>query len=263
MAKKSRESKKLIKIMYFDEQAAVDALEIIDGGSALDVINKSLEKGNFSGVSAGAGKSFMGFLQFGLKGNAKREKNTIVQSKVTSTLISKFIDGVTNGSINLIETNAPKLNIQKESNAYYRDLLPMTLVVKDISAIDVDADTKAVFKGLDFDKMGTMLDSLSAYYELEGVYEKKRAIYRFNIDGLRNNYTLLDLEKVTNMRVYGLIVGKSKTMDLSFNKNMDSLINESTQVPVDFQEMIDKKVNASGEANEYPIIDVILAGIES
>lgn len=61
MAKKSRESKKLIKIMYFDEQAAVDALEIIDGGSALDVINKSLEKGNFSGVSAGAGKSFMGF----------------------------------------------------------------------------------------------------------------------------------------------------------------------------------------------------------
>lgn len=139
----------------------------------------------------------------------------------------------------------------------------MILVVKDISAIDVDADTKAVFKGLDFDKMGTMLDSLSAYYELEGVYEKKRAIYRFNIDGLRNNYTLLDLEKTTNMRVYGLIVGKSKTMDLSFNKSMDSLINESTQIPVDFQEMIDKKVNASGEANEYPIIDVILAGIES
>lgn len=256
---------KMIKIVYFDEQAAVDTLEIIDGGSALEVLNKKLEKGTALGVGGKAEKSFLDIISFGLKGNAKREKNTIIQSQVTSTLISQFLEKILDEKIKLLTIDAPKLLIQKESNAYFRNLLPMTRMVKDFSALeDVDEDTQKILRALNFDQLGESFDSFSAYYELEGVYKSRPSIFRFNIDGLRNNYSLLDLVKINRLKLYGLEVGTRKSMDLSFDKEVDDLVAKTNNEDIDFDDMKknEKKVNDE-EESEYPVIDVILAGIEA
>lgn len=257
---------KMVKVVYFDEQAAVDALEIVDGGSALEVLNKKLEKGTAFGVGGKAEKSFLDIISFGLKGNAKREKNTIVQSQVTSTLISQFLEKILDKELDLLMIDRPKLLIQRESNAYFRNLLPMTRMVKDFSALeDVDEDTQKILRALNFDQLGESFDSFSAYYELEGVYEKRPSIFRFNIDGLRNNYSLLDLVKINRLKLYGLKVGTRKSMDLSFDKEVDDLVAKSDNEDIDFDEIMkenEKKINDEKE-DEYPVIDVILAGIEA
>ena len=72
----------LVKIAYFDEQAAIDALQIVDKGSALESLSKTLEKESSIDAEGNVGKSFLGMIGFGLKGNAKRDKHTIMQSQV-------------------------------------------------------------------------------------------------------------------------------------------------------------------------------------
>lgn len=267
MTKNSKSN--LVKIVYFDEQAAVDALQVVDGGTALETLSKTLERGTGIGVEGSAGKSILGILGIGLKGNAKRDKNTIIQSQVTSTLISQFLEKVVAKKIRLLVIDEPGLRIQKESNAYFRNLLPMTHMVKDFSALDnVDEDTQQSLSVLNFDQLGESLDSFSAYYELEGLYQQKPAIFRFNIDGLRNNYSLLDLAKMDKLKIYGLIVGYKNSMNLTFDKEVNDLvaINDDEE-DFDYDEIKaqENTINAENkdENGVYPMIDVILAGIEA
>ena len=261
MTKKDQSN--LVKIVYFDEQAAIDALQVVDGGSALETLSKTLEKGNAIDADGNVGKSVLGLMGLGLKGNARREKNTIIQSQVTSTLISQFIEKVSDNKISLLTVNKPNLRIQKDSVAYFRNLLPMTHMVNDFSALeDVDEDSKRVLAALNFDQLGDSLDTFSAYYELEGIFGERFAIFRFNIDGLRNNYSLLDLAKIDCLKVYGLTVGYRDSMDLSFDKQVDDLVAE-VEDDVEYDDFKNKE-NVKNKVKEvYPMIDVILAGIES
>ena len=254
----------LVKIAYFDEQAAIDALQVIDGGSALETLSKTLEKENAFDANGNVGKSFLGLIGFGLKGNARREKNTIIQSQVTSTLISQFLEKVSENEISLLTVDDPNLRIQKESIAYFRNLLPMTHMVKDFSALEnVDEDSQRVLAALNFDQLGDSLDTFSAYYELEGTFEARPAIFRFNIDGLRNNYSLLDLAKIDRLKVYGLTVGYRDSMNLAFDKQVDDLIAEVNDEDVDYDDLKNTEDENKKGKKMYPMIDVILAGIES
>ena len=259
-----KEKSNLIKIIYFDEQAAIDALEIVEGGSALEVLNKSLEKDTLMEAGGKAGKSFFDIIGFGLKGNAKREKNTIIQSQITSTLISHFLEKILEKDIPLLIVDKPTLRIQKESNAYFRNLLPMTHMVKDFSALEsIDRDTQEALRAINFDQLGQSFDSFSAYYELEGIYDDKSAVFRFNIDGLRNNYSLLDLVKMSCLKLYGIKVGTRRSMNLTFDKEVEDLVAKIDDGDLDFDEFAEKREEKNKDIGEYPVIDVILAGIEA
>lgn len=137
-------------------------------------------------------------------------------------------------------------------------------MIKNFEAIDVDQETKNTLTAINFDHFGSALDSFSAYYELEGILDKKPAIFRFNIDGLRNNYTLLDLVKISKIKLYGLKTGELNSLDLTFNKEIEDLVPE-TNVSADF---IDRRMEFENESSKnekqrtYPLIDVVLAGVE-
>lgn len=253
----------LVKIAYFDEQAAIDSLQIVDKGSAFETLSKTLENGNSFDVGGNVGKSFFNIFGFGLKGNAKRDKNTIMQSQVTSTLISQFLEKVSVDKIRLCTVDEPKLRIQEGSIAYFRNLLPIIHMIKDFSALEnVDEESLRVLSAINFDQLGESLDSFSAYYELEGVYSGKPAIFRFNIDGLRNNYSLLDLAKIDKLKIYGLMVGFRNSINLSFDNQIDNLV-AAVDDELDFDDLNDSESEKSGTKELYPMIDVILAGIES
>ncbi|MCC9987428.1 hypothetical protein HK339_00875, partial [Streptococcus agalactiae] len=97
-------------------------------------------------------------------------------------------------------------------------------------------------------------DRLSGYYEIKGIStESKENIFRFNISGLRNNYTLSDLTKM-DVKLYGIKVGEVDSIDLSFDTMIDRLSNQrQSQVGADFDdEQVTEKI---------PIYDVLVAGV--
>lgn len=259
---KGKKEKKLVKIAYFDEQAAVDILEVLDGGVALETLNKKFEKGISSDINGKVGINISGILGMGLSGNAKKGKNTIIQNQVTSTLVSQFIKKIDNDEIELLVVEAPELKIQKESNAYFRNLLPMTRMIKDFSALEgVDHDSQQALEVINFDQLGESFDSLSAYYEMEGTLNGRPAIYRFNIDGLRNNYSLSDIAKMDLLKLYGIRIGSRSNVDLTFDKEIEDMISDNQMEYSDYDQLLN-----NGKSNceeKYPVIDIILAGIEA
>ncbi|MEY8457554.1 DUF6414 family protein [Lactococcus ileimucosae] len=87
-------------------------------------------------------------------------------------------------------------------------------MIKDIEQINsITTDVKENFE--------LTLDELSGYYEIEGIdLNSKEVIIRFNISGLRNNYTLSDLAKM-DIQLFGIKVGKVDLIYLRFNTMID------------------------------------------
>lgn len=256
----------LVKVVYFDEQAALDSLEIIDGGASLNVIKSVVEKGKGIGLEAGLGKKLFELVNVNLSGNVKNQSSNLVENQITSTLMSQFIQGLHDDKINLLEINSPNLIIQDNSNAYYRNLLAITKMIGDLDKLSIiSGEEKEPLQGISFTGMHEMLDSLSGYYELEGKFNDKPAIFRFNIDGLRNNYNLSDLVKMSNLTLYGVEVGNTDDLDLTFSNQMDRLVGKDSdkQETIDFDEEYRKNRQENLDINNiYLIIDVILAGIK-
>ena len=98
------------------------------------------------------------------------------------------------------------------------------------------------------------MDRLSGYYEIKGISsDNKEMILRFNISGLRNNYTLSDLTKM-DIKLYGIKVGKIDSIDLSFNTMLDRLSRQNqSKIGIDF--------DAEQEDNMIPIYDILVAGV--
>lgn len=115
-------------------------------------------------------------------------------------------------------------------------------------------DDKNNFKGIEIKNIERTLDRLSGYYEIKCVSsESKEMIFRFNISGLRNNYTLSDLTKM-DVILYGIKVGEVDSIDLSFNAMIDRLSNQvKSQLGSDFDEEQDSE--------KIPIYDILVAGV--
>lgn len=64
----------ILKLAYFDEQAAVDFLEIMELGSTSEVIKEVTNKNKEISVGGEASKGIFSFFQFGLSGNMSRKK---------------------------------------------------------------------------------------------------------------------------------------------------------------------------------------------
>jgi hypothetical protein len=74
---------------------------------------------------------------------------------------------------------------------------------------------------------------------------------------------LLDLAKIDRLKVYGLTVGYRDSMNLAFDKQVDDLIAEVNDEDVDYDDLKNTEDENKKGKKMYPMIDVILAGIES
>ncbi|NTJ96037.1 hypothetical protein HQ634_13420, partial [Enterococcus faecium] len=153
-----------------------------------------------------------------------------------------------------------KLFIYKDSPAYYRNLVPVLNMIDDISKLStLSAEEKANFDGLKIQEMERTLDLLSGYYEfICEDQEGKKMIARFNISGLRNNYTLQDLTKM-DLHLFGIQVGTANDANLEFGHMMDNIVQEksSNMKSEDFdEEQRQENLNL-----RLPIIDILMAGV--
>lgn len=262
------------KIVYFDEDTAIDSLEVIEEGQAAQVMHDLDEKAKNWGFNGGL-SGFFKALNIGAEGAYQRQSNTVVEKQITTTILSRFISNVEQRKLKVIKAETPRLSIESESAAYYRNLMPVVNMIGDLDKISTEViEDKSQLVGINFDGMREMLDTLFAYYELLGEYKGKKAIFRFNIDWLKNNYNLYDLVKMTDLSLYGVQVGTTSDSDLTFQKQVNKITDsvqedEDNNLPIEFDDIKDKsnekdKENSMNkkEKVEIPIIDIILAGIE-
>lgn len=247
------------KIVYLDEQAVFDFLELHQDGLQSDIIKKVSETVVGTDVDGKVGMNFFTRFKIGLSGNASYQRSGVVESQITSTLLSNFKKIVTNksekDSSNVEYLDNVKLFIEKDSPAFYRNITPVLDMISDVNKVtSITDDDKNNFRGIEIKNIERTLDRLSGYYETKGIAsENKEMIIRFNISGLRNNYTMSDLTKM-NIKLYGIKVGEVDSIDLSFDTMIDRLSNQNqSQLGVDFdEEQINEKI---------PIYDILVAGV--
>lgn len=254
------------KIVYLDEQAVFDFLELRQGGLQSDIIKKVSESMAGADIETKVGLNFFTRLKIGLSGNASYQRSGVVESQITSTLLSNFkkiaieevkgkmeSDDEDKSKIVILENI--QLSIMKDSPAFYRNITPALDMIKDIEQVNnITTEEKNNFKGFEIKNFERTLDKLSGYYEIKGIgSNNKEMIIRFNISGLRNNYTLSDLTKM-DIKLFGIKVGEVDSIDLRFDTMIDRLSNQNqSQLGVDFdEEQNDDKI---------PIYDVLVAGV--
>ncbi|MGF2056109.1 hypothetical protein ACQUEL_14945, partial [Vagococcus fluvialis] len=124
--------------------------------------------------------------------------------------------------------------------------------------------------GLNHLEMDRILDNAKGYYEFIGTdVNQKEYIIRFNINGMRNNYSLYDLVKM-NLSIQGIKVGETDDINLDFQHEIDVMIQEvdkeTPEIGANFNEEqteIDKSNEGRFSKNnlKFDIIDVIIAGV--
>lgn len=245
------------KIVYLDEQAVFDFLELHQNGIQSDIIRRVSENMVEVDVEGKVGMSFFTRFKIGLSGNASYQRSGVVESQITSTLLSNFKKFATDkkGSSKVERLDNVKLFIEKDSPAFYRNITPVLDMISDITKMNsITDDDKNNFKGIEIKNIERTLDRLSGYYEIKGISsESNESVFRFNISGLRNNYTLSDLTKM-DVKLYGIKVGEVDSIDLSFNTMIDRLSNQrQSQLGADFDEEQNNE--------KIPIYDVLVAGV--
>jgi hypothetical protein len=245
------------KIVYLDEQAVFDFLELHQNGIQSDIIKRVSENMVEVDAEGKVGMSLFTRFKIGLSGNASYQRSGVVESQITSTLLSNFKKFATNkkGSSKVERLDNVKLFIEKDSPDFYRNITPVLDMISDITKMNsITDDDKNNFKGIEIKNIERTLDRLSGYYEIKGISsESNESVFRFNISGLRNNYTLSDLTKM-DVKLYGIKVGEVDSIDLSFNTMIDRLSNQrQSQLGADFDEEQNNE--------KIPIYDVLVAGV--
>ena len=245
------------KIVYLDEQAVFDFLELHQNGIQSDIIKRVSENMVEVDTEGKVGMNLFTRFKIGLSGNASYQRSGVVESQITSTLLSNFKKFATNkkGSSKVERLDNVKLFIEKDSPAFYRNITPVLDMISDITKMNsITDDDKNNFKGIEIKNIERTLDRLSGYYEIKGISsESNESVFRFNISGLRNNYTLSDLTKM-DVKLYGIKVGEVDSIDLSFNTMIDRLSNQrQSQLGADFDEEQNNE--------KIPIYDVLVAGV--
>lgn len=254
-----------LKLAYFDEQAAVDFLERLNEGEITEKLTKKVEKYMDVGGEGNVGKGFFNIFKLGLSGNFGRNSNSLIETQISRTVFTEFMNR-SEDNTDLVKFKNMKLTIAKESLTYYRNIVPYLKLFTNLETV---SDDKSLVS-LNHLEMDRILDNAKGYYEFIGTdVDQKEYIIRFNINGMRNNYSLYDLVKM-NLSIQGIKVGETDDINLDFQHEIDVMIQDiDKETPViganfnEEQTEIDESTEETLSKNNlnFDIIDVIIAGV--
>ena len=250
---------------YFDEQAAVDFLERLDEGDITEKLTKKVEKYMDVGAEGNAGKGFFNIFKLGLSGNFGRNSNSLIETQISRTVFTEFMKRSEDNK-DLAKFINMNLTIAKDSLTYYRNIVPYLKLFTNLETV---SDDKSLL-GLNHLEMDRILDNAKGYYEFIGTGEDQRKyIIRFNINGMRNNYSLYDLVKM-NLSIQGIKVGETDDINLDFQHEINVMIQETDKKTPEVGANFNEEQNETDNFNEeklpknnhkIDIIDVIIAGV--
>lgn len=246
---KKKPASQIVKIIYFDEDAAQDYLDIKNGGRFDWSTDENKEK--ISKIiceidaKASGGFNILTLIKASLEGKTKIERDAslskIVDSTLKNTLLSDYIkqaendDSIRKFSDITIYPPENSFTMYKLFSSY------LTVVPKEQLPIDME-------------KLNVAVLGERGYYEMF-VREDKNIIVRFNSKAFRNNYNLTDLTKM-DLVYYGVKVGSYDRDRLGIDKEFQV----SSKEKLDANKLFDSEVE-SAKCNLCDVYDIVLAGV--
>lgn len=255
------------KVIYFDEESAIDYLQIVNHGK----ISKSVETMTKLGgdakadanVDAGKDDDSLGdkiskktiglheWVRASLDAGAKIGGSRLSKTTFSNSVLFDFLNQSTKGRRKIEILKNYKLSIYPDTMAYFASLGPLTQMMEGNTSID---DNISIV----ISRMDKVIKEAKGYYELVGKSsDNNKIIVRFNINAFRNNYRIQDLEKM-DLNLYCVKVGKGSISSLSFNAEFNLEDND------DSQEGFANKIIESQkrkDTEQLDIYDAFLAGV--
>lgn len=249
--------KKILKVIYFDEEAAADYVAIQNGGQIdwTTTENKDKLAKIVAEIDAQVkgGFQFLPFLKATLSGhsNAKIDASTssIINSTVTNTLLTDYIELATKDKKNVKQIHNDGVYAPENSVSMYRMYSSyLNIVPKEEIPINLEGLNNAI------------LGERGYYQMLLNSEVEPTCVLRFNNNAFKNNYSLADLSKMS-LSYFGVKVGQCTKEQLTLEKEFD--VSKKSIVP-DASEIVDgEKKQEKNKTEKLDIYDIVLAGVMS
>lgn len=240
----------LKKVAYFDEQTALDYVEIRHKGHYIKEIGQDYE-GTVNTKANASAKTprLLSLFQLGAEVNASAEAQRIVRSTVSNTILTDFIEKSKKDK-SIIKLTGYDIELTEETR--------LTLYAAIMDAINGRLPVDDNGLDMDVSKFGSVLSKLQGYLEFNAIKEgEPRAILRFNGLSFRNNYKPADIINM-DLVYYGVHVGTTNSSTLK-SLGLD-LTNKSPSLQDQFDRMLETKEQKSHE-DSLEVYDVIMAGV--
>ena len=249
---KNKDSR-FLKIVYFDEIAAQDYLDIANGGrldwSKEENKKRAAEILTEIEAQASAGFNIISFIKGTISGSvdakASGEIAKLFDSTIKNTLLTDYIkkanedNNVTKFENSGVYAANNSITIYKMYSSY------LTVVPKEQLPIDMEKLNEA------------LLGERGYYAMLLKAEDKPKSVLRFNIDAFKNSYNLADLCKM-NLKYYGIKVGTCKSTELSIDKEF---VFQQENAEVTAESILDG--TTVEQEDELEVYDIVLAGVEA
>lgn len=244
----------MLKVIYFDEDAAMDYINIISGGKKDKTISESTENNAEVKIGAeasiGAGMSFFDWFKTKMEAHIDSDlvkiSDKLVTSTITTTILTDYIESAKSDDSIKKFPNA-KLQALNNSLTFIKMYLPYTKILKDSILQNISDE-------IDITKFHEILDDVKGYYEFKTIINGETIIFRFNINSFRNNYKISDLLKM-NLTFYGVKVGQTTEEQLNLEKEFEI---EETRCPT-----VEEILSDTTQSNKtlLDVYDIVLAGV--
>lgn len=251
----NEESPSFLKIVYFDEAAAQDYLDITNGGR-LDWSteeNKMRVAQILAEIEAQAkgGFNIISFLKGSISGNidanSSGEVSKLLDTTIKNTLLTDYIAKAhKDEKIEKFGNSgvyAPKnsVTLYKMYSSY------LSVVPKDQLPFDIEKLNEAVLGERGYYAMLLKTESVPS------------SVLRFNINAFKNNYSLADLSKM-NLTYYGVKVGICKQAELGIDQEFDF---QGKSPKVTAESVLGMNEEVLNQENDLVVYDIVLAGVKA
>lgn len=250
---KKKDKAEFTKIIYFDQEAAQDYLDIFNGGRKETVDTKTDEKVKevVASLEGQFGSSFniLQYLKAAISANASgkisNDVNQILVNSFKNTLLTDYIMVITGSEeeTKIKRFERSKVYAKENSISMYKAISSyLNIIPQDQMPIDTQKLNEAVL-------------GERGYYEMLLVVDSRKYVLRFNLKGFRNNYTLADLPKM-ELSFYGVKVGTCTEKQLEVGSEFAT---SSEKIEPTAASIVDDKCENDEILDIY---DIVLAGVE-
>lgn len=262
-------TKKLTKVIYFDESSVTDYIQIIEGGSLIKTTELLSGESDNSEAKVGAEASvgisglFKSLIGFGAKAQTEAQLETsfksesLVKTILQNTILTDFLDIVGQETAQVKVFENIKIKIIKDSLSYVIMISPYMKMFKG-EGLNLNTDLDL---SIDIVKIDESIRLAKGYFEFEGIQNNKSVILRFNIDSFKNNYKISDLLKM-DLSIYAVPVGKVDRKNITIVSEINASTSDDELSSYDNPKYSEDGSNNTATSGDIlTVYDVLLAGV--
>ena len=242
------EKTEFLKIVYFDEAAAQDYVDVTNGGrldwSTQENKEKIAKIVAEIEAQAKSGFNILNYIKATFQGkvdaSASDELTSAFDKTIKNTLLTDYIQAASKDEhVKKFENSgvyAPEnsVTLYKMLSSY------LTIVPKEEMPIDMEKLNEAIL-------------GERGYYDMLLKTEKERkSILRFNLQAFKNNYNLVDLSKM-KLTYFGIKVGTCGENHLSIDKEFDF---QPAEDKTTAEEIVEGEKSVAEEEKELDVYDI-------